>query len=174
MINPATGSRTRLWMLLIIGVPVAPMLLVSFIILYEFRQAYHEKVTAHLEELVGKRRRASGLGGDLHPHTRREDVRTTTPPQTCRTFGPAATHTGAVRRQFDPLIENRSLTHFDQGAPHDPTPGPVELGVAGIIAGDVLQQTSRRVEAETSARVDITESHHPLRSECTRLRRRFE
>ena len=54
MINPSTGSRTRLWMLLIIGVPVAPMLLVSFIILYEFRHAYHEKVTAHLEELVGK------------------------------------------------------------------------------------------------------------------------
>ena len=54
MADGLDGSRIRYWMLLITGVAVVPMLLVSAVILYEFRHAHHEKVTAHLEELVEK------------------------------------------------------------------------------------------------------------------------
>jgi len=45
-------------MLLIISVSVIPVLLISTIILYEFRRAYHEKVGAHLAELVAKHKQA--------------------------------------------------------------------------------------------------------------------
>jgi two-component system NtrC family sensor kinase len=58
MASPSDGSRTRYWMLLIISVSVIPVLLISTIILYEFRRAYHDKVGAHLAELVGKHKQA--------------------------------------------------------------------------------------------------------------------
>ena len=54
MADGLDGSRIRYWMLLITGVAVVPMLMVSAVILYEFRHAHREKVTAHLEELVEK------------------------------------------------------------------------------------------------------------------------
>ena len=53
-----TGSyyriRTRNMALTVILVSIAPLLVVTFVILYEFRQAYEEKVNAHLVELVEK------------------------------------------------------------------------------------------------------------------------
>ena len=47
-------SLTRNMLLVIILVAIMPMVLVSSIILYEFDVSYHEKVHAHLEELVLK------------------------------------------------------------------------------------------------------------------------
>jgi len=47
-------SLTRNMLLVIILVAIMPMVLVSSIILYEFDISYHEKVHAHLEELVLK------------------------------------------------------------------------------------------------------------------------
>ena len=48
------SSRKRYWTLLIIGVSIVPLLLISGAILYDYRQSDREKVSAHLEELVGK------------------------------------------------------------------------------------------------------------------------
>jgi len=45
---------TRKMILTIIIVSFTPMTLVSSIILYQFRISYHEKVEAHLQELVLK------------------------------------------------------------------------------------------------------------------------
>ena len=47
-------SLTRNMLLVIILVAIMPMIVVSSIILYEFDISYHEKVYAHLEELVLK------------------------------------------------------------------------------------------------------------------------
>ena len=47
-------SLTRNMLLVIILVAIMPMIVVSSIILYEFDVSYHEKVHAHLEELVLK------------------------------------------------------------------------------------------------------------------------
>jgi two-component system, NtrC family, sensor kinase len=47
-------SRTRKMALTVISVSLAPMLLVSTIILYQFQRSYHEKILDHLEELVEK------------------------------------------------------------------------------------------------------------------------
>jgi len=47
-------SLTRNMLLVIILVAIMPMIVVSSIILYEFDMSYHEKVHAHLEELVLK------------------------------------------------------------------------------------------------------------------------
>ena len=47
-------SLTRNMLLVIILVAIMPMIVVSSIILYEFDISYHEKVHAHLEELVLK------------------------------------------------------------------------------------------------------------------------
>jgi len=48
------GSLTRNMLLTIIIAAVLPMIVVSSIILYQFDTSYHEKVYAHLEELVLK------------------------------------------------------------------------------------------------------------------------
>jgi two-component system NtrC family sensor kinase len=48
------SSRKRYWALLIVSVSIVPLLLISGVILYYFRHSDREKVTAHLEELVGK------------------------------------------------------------------------------------------------------------------------
>ena len=47
-------SLTRTMLLVIILVAIIPMIVVSSIILYQFDTSYHEKVYAHLEELVLK------------------------------------------------------------------------------------------------------------------------
>ena len=47
-------SLTRNMLLVIIIAAIMPMIVVSGIILYEFHISYHEKVYAHLEELVLK------------------------------------------------------------------------------------------------------------------------
>jgi two-component system NtrC family sensor kinase len=47
-------SLTRKMMLVVIIVSFAPLILVSGVILHEFRTSYHEKVHAHLRELVQK------------------------------------------------------------------------------------------------------------------------
>ena len=39
-------------------VAITPMILVSCIILYEFKMSYHEKINAHLEELVNKHKQS--------------------------------------------------------------------------------------------------------------------
>jgi len=51
-------SLTRNILLVIILVAITPMILVSSIILYEFDISYHEKVRAHLEELVLKHKQS--------------------------------------------------------------------------------------------------------------------
>jgi len=51
-------SLTRNMLLVIILVAITPMILVSSIILYEFETSYHEKVRAHLEELVLKHKQS--------------------------------------------------------------------------------------------------------------------
>lgn len=51
-------SLTRNMLLVIILVASTPMILVSSIILYEFDSSYHEKVRAHLEELVLKHKQS--------------------------------------------------------------------------------------------------------------------
>jgi two-component system NtrC family sensor kinase len=48
------SSRKRYWTLLIVAVSMLPLLVISTVILYDFRESDREKVTAHLEELVGK------------------------------------------------------------------------------------------------------------------------
>ncbi len=47
-------SLTRKMLLTIIIVSFTPLIMVSSIILYQFNLSYHEKVEAHLEELVLK------------------------------------------------------------------------------------------------------------------------
>jgi two-component system NtrC family sensor kinase len=49
-------SRKRHWALLIVCVSIVPMLVIGGVILYYFRHSDREKVTAHLEELVGKQK----------------------------------------------------------------------------------------------------------------------
>jgi len=51
-------SLTRNILLVIILVAITPMIVVSSIILYEFDISYHEKVRAHLEELVLKHKQS--------------------------------------------------------------------------------------------------------------------
>ncbi|MCP3942459.1 MAG: two-component sensor histidine kinase [Desulfobacteraceae bacterium] len=52
--RPYYKSLTRNIMLTVIVVSFTPMILVSLVILYQFKTSYHEKVNAHLEELVLK------------------------------------------------------------------------------------------------------------------------
>lgn len=52
--NTYYASLKRSMMLKVIAVSFTPMLLVICIMLYEFSSSYHEKVTAHLQELVMK------------------------------------------------------------------------------------------------------------------------
>ncbi len=52
--NPYYRSLTRNMVIIIIVVSLMPMILVSGIILDHFRSSYHEKVYAHLEELIHK------------------------------------------------------------------------------------------------------------------------
>jgi two-component system, NtrC family, sensor kinase len=47
-------SLIRNMLLIVIIVSFTPMILVSGIILYQFQTSYHEKVHAHLKELVQK------------------------------------------------------------------------------------------------------------------------
>ena len=47
-------SLARNMLLTVIIVSFTPMILVSGIILYQFQTSYHEKIHAHLEELVQK------------------------------------------------------------------------------------------------------------------------
>ena len=47
-------SLTRNMLLVIILVAIMPMIVVSSIILYQFDISYHEKVHAHLEEVILK------------------------------------------------------------------------------------------------------------------------
>jgi len=54
MADAVHGSQTRYWILLIIGATVTPLLLVSIIVLYQFREAHQKRATTHLEELVQK------------------------------------------------------------------------------------------------------------------------
>jgi two-component system NtrC family sensor kinase len=57
MAEAVHGSQTRYWILLIIGAIVTPLLVVSVIVLYQFREAHRERATTHLEELVQKHKR---------------------------------------------------------------------------------------------------------------------
>ena len=52
--DPYYNSLTRRMILTVISVSFTPMILVSGAILYQFHISYHEKVAAHLEELVQK------------------------------------------------------------------------------------------------------------------------
>jgi two-component system NtrC family sensor kinase len=52
--DPYYNSLTRKMILTVISVSFTPMILVSGAILYQFHVSYHEKVRAHLEELVKK------------------------------------------------------------------------------------------------------------------------
>ena len=52
--DPYYNSLTRKMILTVISVSFTPMILVSGAILYQFHVSYHEKVAAHLEELVKK------------------------------------------------------------------------------------------------------------------------
>jgi len=52
--DPYYNSLTRKMILTVISVSFTPMILVSGAILYQFHVSYHEKVRAHLEELVQK------------------------------------------------------------------------------------------------------------------------
>jgi len=52
--DPYYNSLTRKMILTVISVAFTPMILVSGAILYQFHVSYHEKVAAHLEELVKK------------------------------------------------------------------------------------------------------------------------
>jgi two-component system NtrC family sensor kinase len=52
--DPYYNSLTRKMILTVISVAFTPMILVSSAILYQFHVSYHEKVAAHLEELVKK------------------------------------------------------------------------------------------------------------------------
>ncbi len=52
--DPYYNSLTRKMILTVISVAFTPMILVSGAILYQFHVSYHEKVAAHLEELVQK------------------------------------------------------------------------------------------------------------------------
>lgn len=52
--NPYYASLTRKLVLIIIAVSIAPMILVSGIILNRFSISYHEKIYAHLEVLIRK------------------------------------------------------------------------------------------------------------------------
>ena len=52
MAGDSYNSRKRYWTLLIVAVSIVPLLLISAVILYDFRDSDREKVTAHLEELV--------------------------------------------------------------------------------------------------------------------------
>jgi two-component system NtrC family sensor kinase len=54
MATESYGSRRRYWTLLIASVSIVPLLVISGGILYDFRHSDRDKVTAHLEELVGK------------------------------------------------------------------------------------------------------------------------
>jgi two-component system NtrC family sensor kinase len=57
MADPSYRSRRFRWMLLMFGISGIPVLLVSFVILYQFYHSDREKVTAHLEELVEKHKK---------------------------------------------------------------------------------------------------------------------
>ena len=54
MAEAAHGSQTRYWILLIVGATIAPLVLVSVVILHQFYQAHQDRATSHLEELVAK------------------------------------------------------------------------------------------------------------------------
>ncbi len=47
-------SLKRKMVLLVIAVSFTPLILISSIMLYQFQESYHEKVLAHLEEVVLK------------------------------------------------------------------------------------------------------------------------
>lgn len=47
-------SLKRKMVLFIIAVSFTPLILISSIMLYQFQESYHEKVLAHLEEVVLK------------------------------------------------------------------------------------------------------------------------
>jgi two-component system NtrC family sensor kinase len=54
MAEATPRSKTRYWILLLIGATITPLLLVSIVILQQFYAAHQERATTHLEELVTK------------------------------------------------------------------------------------------------------------------------
>ena len=117
-------------------------------------------------EVIVEGRGPARHGVDLDPQAHRLDdaaaiARNRRPP-----LGPAAPGAGAERDQPQLLAEHGWLTHVDQRASHHPREPLVELGVGGVVGGDVLEVAGDGIEAQVAAHVDVGMAHRPGRREA--------
>jgi hypothetical protein len=49
----------------------------------------------------------------------------------------------------------------DDRPPHHPCQGALELGIDGVVGGDVLQVAGHGIETKTAGGADIAQAHQP-------------
>ena len=102
--------------------------------------------------------RAQRLGVEMHPEGGRAQRTSFGPVDVNAPFRPARTDTRAPRDQVERFEVRRKPQHVNHGSAH--YPGHLcQPGVAGVVVGDVLQISRRRIEAQPPTWRAITESN---------------
>ncbi len=138
--NTEYRSRTRRLITTTILVSIVPMVLVSGLILYQFRYSYHEKVTDHLEETVEKHKQNIDVflkekSSDMRFLSRSfnfEQLRDESLLESCL---------ATLHQEYDPVIVDLGVINKD--GMQVAYAGPFKLGQARYAEADWFQKAMR-------------------------------
>jgi two-component system NtrC family sensor kinase len=139
--DPYYNSLTRKMILTVISVSFTPMILVSGAILYQFHVSYHEKVRAHLEELVQKHKQNI----DYFLNEKLGDIRFLSQCPQCENLNQESflqQQLAILQQELDPVFVDLGLVDAEGG--QIAYAGPFKLGKAQYSEAEWFKKAIKR------------------------------